>query len=126
MRKRVAALAAAAILSGSAFAQEHVLSAETAQERLQAAAGGRRHALEAVDRVLSTPDAARAASSLGADITAVRAAVPALGDAELADLSSRAAALESDPVAGLDKDIKLLLEIFLIVAIVLLVLKAVD
>ena len=65
------------------------------------------------------------ASSVGVDIAAVRATVPSLSDAELADLSARAAALEADPVAGLDHDIKLLLEIFLIVAIVILVLRAI-
>jgi hypothetical protein len=93
---------------------------------LAAAADERRAELAAVDRALATPEAERAASSVGVDIAAVRAAVPALSDAELADVSQRAAALESDPVAGLDHDIKLLLEIFLIVAIVILVLRAID
>ena len=41
-------------------------------------------------------------------------------------LPSWAEALQSDPVAGLDDDIKTLLIIFLIVAIVILVLQAVD
>jgi hypothetical protein len=38
----------------------------------------------------------------------------------------RAQALNADPVAGLDQDIRTLLVIFLIVAIVILVLQAVD
>ena len=125
MRTSLALAAAAALVSGNALAQDHLLSRDTAQARLAAASEERRHELAAVHRVLATPEAARAASSLGVDIAAVRAAVPALSDAELADLSVRAAALESDPVAGLDHDIKLLLEIFLIVAIVILVLRAV-
>jgi len=120
------AAAVAALASGAALAQDHLLSPETAQSRLEAAALERRQAVERVDRVLASPEAARAASSLGVDIASVRASVPALGDAELADLSLRAAALEADPVAGLDHDIKLLLEIFLIVAIVILVLRAID
>jgi hypothetical protein len=120
------ALAAAALLSGNALAQDHLLSRDAARDRLTAAVQDRRHQLDTVDHVLATPEAARAASSVGVDIDGVRAAVPALSDTELADLSVRAAALESDPVAGLDSDIKLLLEIFLIVAIVLLVIKAVD
>jgi hypothetical protein len=126
MKKSLALAAAVALLSGPAFAQDHLLGRETAQSRLAAAAAERRHELEAVDRVLATPEAVRAASSVGVDIAAVRASVPALSDAELADLSLRVAALDSDPVAGLDRDIKLLLEIFLIVAIVILVLRAVD
>jgi hypothetical protein len=122
----LAAVAAAALVSGTALAQDHLLSRDTAQARLAAGTAERRHELDAVDRILATPEAARAASSVGVDIAALRATVPALSDAELADLSVRAAALEEDPVAGLDHDIKLLLEIFLIVAIVILVLRAVG
>ena len=126
MRTRLALAAVAALLAGNVFAQDHLLSRDAARDRLAVATQDRRQALDTVDRALATPDAARAASSVGVDIAAVRAAVPALSDAELADISARAAALESDPVAGLDHDIKLLLEIFLIVAIVILVLRAID
>ncbi len=120
----VAAAVAAILSAPPAFSQDHLLGRDTAQSRLAAAGAERQHELDAVDRVLATPEAARAASSVGVDIAAVRATVPSLSDAELADLSARAAALEADPVAGLDHDIKLLLEIFLIVAIVILVLRA--
>jgi len=122
----VAAALAAILAAPPAFAQDHLLGRDTAQARLVAAAAERRQDLDAVDRLLATPEAARAASSVGVDIAAVRATVPSLSDAELADLSARAAALEADPVAGLDHDIKLLLEIFLIVAIVILVLRAIG
>jgi hypothetical protein len=50
----------------------------------------------------------------------------ALSDTELRDLAARAQALEQDPVAGLSSDVNQLLIIFLIVAIVILVLQAVD
>jgi hypothetical protein len=126
MRTTLTLAAVAALVAGNALAQDHLLSRDAAQERLAATTQDRRQALDTVDRVLATPEAARAASSVGVDIAAVRAAVPALSDSELADISARAAALESDPVAGLDHDIKLLLEIFLIVAIVILVLRAID
>jgi len=128
MRTSLAPVTAVAVIlsAAPAFAQDHLLTRETAEARLAAAAEERRQELAAVDRVLATAEAERAASSVGVDIAAVRAAVPALSDAELADVSVRAAALESDPVAGLDHDIKLLLEIFLIVAIVILVLRAID
>lgn len=121
----LAAAVAALLTTAPAFSQDHLLTPETARARLAAAAAERQRELATVDRVLASPEAAGAASSLGVDIAAVRAAVPALSDAELADLSLRAAALETDPVAGLDHDIKLLLEIFLIVAIVIIVIKAV-
>jgi hypothetical protein len=126
MKSSFALAAAAVLVSGSAMAQDHLVSRETAQSRLVTSASERRQALDVLDRALATPEAATAASSLGADLAAVRAAVPALSDAELADLSMRASALDTDPVAGLDSDIKMLLMIFLIVAIVILVLQAVD
>ena len=67
-----------------------------------------------------------AAATVGADLDKLRMAVPTLGDDELRDLAARAAALDSDPAAGLDSDIRMLLLIFLVVAIVILVLQAVD
>ena len=90
--------------------------------------GGKRQGdLAFVDRVLSSPQAAAAARSVGADLDAVRRAAPTLTDAELREIAARAAALDRDPVAGVsDSDIRWLLYIFLIVAIVILVIKAVD
>jgi len=64
---------------------------------------------------------------VGANLEDLRGATAALSDADLRDLATRAAALQADPVAGVsDNDIRWLLYIFLIVAIVILVIKAVD
>jgi hypothetical protein len=90
------------------------------------AAAQRAHSLATIDAALSTPQATEAAAAVGADTTQLRAALPTLTDSEIADLATRAEALQADPVAGLDDDIKTLLIIFLIVAIVILVLQAVD
>jgi hypothetical protein len=123
-----AALSVAAVLAATAptFADDHLVSPRTAQERLQGAEAGRQRDREVVDRALSSPQAQAAATAVGADLDRVRAAVGMLSDAELADVAARAAALQSDPVAALDSDIRTLLMIFLIVAIVILVLQAVD
>ena len=56
----------------------------------------------------------------------MRAAVPSLSDAELSDLAARAAALQADPVAGMDRQMRLLLMIALILVIIVLVLAIVD
>ena len=56
----------------------------------------------------------------------MRAAVDTLDDRDLADLATRARTLRLDPRAGIDKDIHDLLVLFLIIAIVILVLQAVD
>jgi hypothetical protein len=127
MRKCLAVLLVAALLPAHrAFSEEHLLAPVAAQARLREAAAARARDLAVVDQVLATPEAAAAAARLGADMGRLRAAVPSLSDAEVRDLASRAAALRTDPVAGLDSDIRQLLVIFLIVAIVILVLQAVD
>ena len=123
-----AALSVAAVLAATApaFADDHLVSTRTAQERLQGAEAGRQRDREVVERALSSPQAEAAATAVGADLDHVRAAVGTLSDAELAEVAARAAALQTDPVSALDSDIRTLLMIFLIVAIVILVLQAVD
>jgi hypothetical protein len=128
MRKTftVLSLALASLVGGQAMADDHVVSSATAQQRLQEASAARDRGLATLDRALASPEVTRAAATVGADTSALRAALPTLSDAEIADLAQRAAALDTDPVAGLDSDIRTLLIIFLIVAIVILVLQAVD
>jgi hypothetical protein len=130
MRKRMALLAAGAAIvaatAGWAAAADHLVSADDVQAQLAGAAAQRRQDVASIEDTLESPLARDAAASMGVDLGRLRAAVPALSDADLRDLAARAAALQSDPVAGLDADIKQLLTIFLIVAIVILVLQAVD
>jgi hypothetical protein len=128
MRKGFASLSLAAALMAAvpAVGADHVVTAGAAEARLLAAGAERRGHEETVGRALSSPQAAAAASAVGADLAQVRAVVATLSDEELAQLAQRAAALETDPVAALDADIKTLLTIFLVVAIVILVLQAVD
>jgi hypothetical protein len=130
MRKSLAAAVMAVVALVAAdrvFAQEHLVTTTAAQARLAAAEDARQHDLALLDAVLSTPEAVAAAKAVGADLDGVRRAAPTLSDAELRDLAVRAAALQADPVAGVsDHDLRWLLYIFLLVAIVILVLKAVD
>ena len=128
MRKPLAILAAAAALCAAPalFAEDHLVSPDAVQGRLQEQAAQRKADLAQLDRALATPTAQAAAAQVGANLGALRQAVPTLADDELRDLAVRAAALDSDPAAGLDSDIRLLLMICLIVAIVILVLQAVD
>jgi hypothetical protein len=127
MRKSLASLlVVAGFASIPAYPQDHLVSTDAASARLAEAAARRDRQIGVLDRALSSSQAASMASTLGTDIGRVRAALPALSDAELQDLSARAAALDTDPVAGLDDDIRTLLIIFLVAAIVILVLQAVD
>lgn len=127
MRMRFPVLGAALLLCGSSiFADDHLVSSEDASARLKAAGVARQADLAALDQLLSTSEAGRTASALGVDLRQVKGATSSLSDQELRDLAIRASALKADPPAGLSRDVDQLLVIFLIVAIVILVLKAVD
>ena len=128
MRRTLALVAVAATLLSCPAGEgaDHIAAPDAIQSRLAEAAAQRAQDLAAVDAVLATPLARETAASVGADVETVRAAVPSLSDAELADLSARAAALQSDPVAGMDRQMRLLLMIALILVIIVLVLAIVD
>jgi hypothetical protein len=126
MRMRFAVLGVASLLlAGAASADDHLVPAETAGAELRTAAASRQANLAALDRFLSTAEAGRAATSLGVDLRQLKSGPAALSDAELRDLAARASALGTDPPAGLSHDVDQLLVVFLIVAIVILVIKAV-
>jgi hypothetical protein len=122
-------LAVGMLLAGptAAYCGDHLVAPATLGERLDGAAGQRKRDIVAVERALSTPRAASAAAAVGMRVERVRAAVPALSDAELRDLAARAEALGGDPVAGYREAwVDDFLVIFLVVAIVALVISAVD
>jgi hypothetical protein len=125
MRKRVALLTLAVSLPGLAFAGDHVVTREAVDARLGAAAASRAADLATLHRFLATPQAERAARLAGTEAGRLGASLAALSDSEARELAERAAALQSDPGAGLSSDVNTLLIVFLIVAIVILVLKAV-
>jgi hypothetical protein len=109
-----------------ASAGDHVASPDVVRGRLLGASEERTADLALVDAVLASPRAERAAGAVGVDIAQVRAAATTLTDAELRDLAARSATLGQDPRSGLSHDVEELLVIFLIVAIVVLVIKAVS
>jgi hypothetical protein len=128
MRKIVSALAMTLALGAAdrARAGDHLVTSAAARARLAEAEAARQGDLAVVDRALSSPEAAAAARALGPDLDGVRRAAPLLTDAELRDLATRSASLQADPAAGVsDNDLRWALYIFLIVAIVILVIKAV-
>jgi hypothetical protein len=130
MRKSLIGLAAvAALLSlsvGRAAASDHIVSPDAMQSRLSEVATQRAQNVATVREVLSTPIAAEAAASVGADLDRERAGVATLSDAELSDLASRASALQSDPVAGaLTSNQRLLVTIALVLVVIILVLAIV-
>jgi len=71
-------------------AATHVVGSEQVARRLLAAAQTREAKLRLFNEALSTPEARKQARSVGLDPDRLRAAVPHLSDAELADLEARA------------------------------------
>jgi hypothetical protein len=130
MRKALSVVVAVVMLVPAVSVQaadDHVVSRADVSAALAAGADARSRDLSRLDKWLSEPEAARAASLVNADLANVRSALASLGDAELRDLAARAEALDANPVAGaLDPDIRQLLIIFLIIAIVILVFQAID
>jgi hypothetical protein len=110
----------------ASFAADHLVAPDAVSQRLAAHSAQRQADLADVQRVLATPQAAEAMKTLGADPGDVRAGVATLSTSELADLATRARTLKVDPAGGLDSDVNTLLVVFLIVAIVILVITAVD
>jgi hypothetical protein len=126
MRKSLAVLAAAAAIlsfpAGYAAAGDHIVTPDAVQSRFSEAAAQRAQDVATVQNALSTPLAQEAAASVGADLDRVRAGVGTLSDAELSDLAARASVLQSDPVAGMDRNMRLLVMIALILGIIVLLL----
>jgi hypothetical protein len=126
MRKCLALLTLVASMPGLVVAGDHVVTRERVDARLDAAAASRAADLTTLRQLLATPEAGRAARLAGSDTGSLQAALSTLSDGEARELAERAAALRSDPVAGLSSDVNTLLIVFLVVAIVILVIQAVD
>jgi hypothetical protein len=111
-------------LAATTRAGEHVVTPDASAAALQQAAARQGSDRAELEALLSSPAAERAAAR-GLDVDAARQAVAHLSAEELADLAARARELSADPAAGLGRDVEDMLVIFLIVALVILVLKAV-
>ena len=99
LKTTIGALALTAALAPAAFA-DHIVSPETVAARMTEAAATREQNLTTLRTAFEAPEARAAAADLGIDMAATSARLGSLSDAELADLASRAAALQEDPVAG--------------------------
>ena len=101
MTKRLVAMTAVALLAGAPLpAQEHLLSAEAARQRLLDAAATREGDLRALDAVIASAEGSALLSAAGLETARVRATLRALDDRELRELAARVNELQADPVAG--------------------------
>lgn len=116
-------LAAAPALHAQSTAQApHLVSPDQLQQQVQTATTARQHNIDTLNQFLSTPTATKAMKDAKIDPAQVKTAIPTLSNAELANLSARAAHAQSQFAAGSLSTLALAL---IIVAIVLLILLAV-
>lgn len=99
----------------------HLVSPNQLQQQVQTAATARQQNIETLNQFLTTPAAEKAMKDAKIDPTQVKTAVPTLSDAELANLSARAAHAQSQFAAGSLSTLALAL---IIVAVVLIILLA--
>jgi hypothetical protein len=94
-----------AALAAPALAADHLVSPQAADQQLRSAEAARARDLATVDSFVRQGEGARALAGLGVDPSTVQRALPTLSDSELSDLAARANALQTDPVAALDKQV---------------------
>ena len=108
MRRILVALAAAAVLTAVQVGAEqrlatpetHLVTPDVAQARLAEANAERARNLATVDAFVLSPEGTAALKTVGVSQERVRGSLPTLTDAELQNVAARAAALQSDPMAG--------------------------
>jgi len=109
------------IVPTDALAQSHVVSPADLQREAVAASQVRQHNLDSVQRLLSTPAAAKALKSAKMDTQQVKTAVSTLNDQELAQLAARADKAQADFAAGNLSERDLILIILGIAVLVLII-----
>ena len=114
-------LVALFIVPTDALAQSHVVSPADLQREAVAASQVRQHNLDSVQRLLSTPAAAKALKSAKMDTQQVKTAVSTLNDQELAQLAARADKAQADFAAGTLSERDLILIILGIAVLVLII-----
>lgn len=84
----------------AAIEQDHVVSPQALQQQVESSSATRQKNIETVTEFLSSPAADRAMRDAQVDPVQVRTAIPALSDAELANLSARATDAQQKFAAG--------------------------
>ena len=110
---------------GAMAQQDHVVPLAELHRDTAAATGSRQANLNKVDRFFSSPAAEKALHSVKLDGDQVKAALPLLGDEELARLAARADRAQADFAAGVlsNQEITYIL-IALATAVIILVIVA--
>jgi hypothetical protein len=98
----------------------HVVSPTQLQQQVQTTSAERQKNIDTLTQFLSSPTAVHAMKSHQIDPAKVSSAIPNLSDAELAELSARAAHAQQDFAAGTLDNNTLLIIILILVAVILI------
>ena len=99
---------------------QHLVSPTQLQQQVQDASTARENNIDTLTRFLSSPAATQAMQAHHIDAKQVKDAIPTLSDAELADLSARAAHAQQAFAAGTLSNQTLLIIILVLVAVILI------
>lgn len=98
----------------------HLVTPSQLQQQVQTTSSARQQNIETLNQFLATPTAEKAMKDAKIDPVQVKNAIPTLSDAELANLSTRAAHAQSQFAAGGLSTLALALIILAVVLIILL------
>jgi hypothetical protein len=98
----------------------HLVTPAQLQQQVQSASAERQKNIDALTQFLSTPTAVGKMKSEHIDPAQVKNAIPSLSDAELADLSARAAKTQQQFAAGTMSNNDLLIIILILVVVILI------
>ncbi|HEY1808583.1 MAG TPA: PA2779 family protein [Acidobacteriaceae bacterium] len=117
----VAALPLLLASSPAVRAQDgHLVSPSQLQQQVQTATAARQHNIDTLNQFLTSPTADKAMKDAKIDPAQVKNAIPTLSNAELANLSARAAHAQNQFAAGGLTTLALTLIILAVVLIILL------
>lgn len=120
----IGVLSLAVALPANLLAQDHVVSSADLRKDVQSIAASRARSIETLDKTLSSAQGRKALEVVHVDYEQVQKAVSTLDDSDLARLSSRAQAAQTDFAAGRISDRDLIF-ILIGVAVVILIIVAV-
>jgi hypothetical protein len=101
--------------------QDHVVSSQTMQQRLEASAAARQRDIETLNSFLSSPITEQAMQEAHVNPIQIRTAIPTLSDQELSNLASRAADAQMKFSAGAFGNHELLVIAVAILVIILII-----
>ena len=102
-------------------AQTHVVSPADLQKETAAATNARRHNLETVNNMLSSPKAEEMLGKAGLNPAQLKTAVATLNDDELASLAARSEKVQADFAAGRLTDRDLIIILLGVAALILII-----